>query len=222
MSDEPVGTSHVPEAPQPPAPAEKKPNSMSPNMSFRNKYAITDRVWVVFTNGPLLRVNEFEVKSFNAEIIGFDEPGYIYGFSINADGHEDSPNLTFIKESMCFRDKDSAEKHAQTLIGDLMAEYDKEIEVATKHFEKVIANLNDQKAKISANELTVPPREVQVPPQNPQEKVADEVTGVTHPSVPPVTDATPANTEEPDEAPPNPAENDDKQEAEANPDKPQA
>ena len=126
--DQPARTQPVSEASLPPAPAEKKPNSMSPNMQFRNKFAIGDKIWVVFTNGPLLRVNEFEVKSFNAEIIGFDEPGYIYGFTISADGHEASPTLTFIKESMCFRDRELAEKHAQTLIGDLMAEYDKEIE----------------------------------------------------------------------------------------------
>lgn len=158
---------------------EKTPILTSPNMQFKNKYAIGDIVWAVFVNGPNLKVNQFEIKSLNCEVIGFDEPAYIYGFTIDGDGYGDGVNLIFIQENLCFFSRVDAEKKAKTMIGEVLAQYDQEIEQETRTYEKKIQNLNEQKSKVNANNLEVEPREVEVPPQ--EEPKADTETPVMTP-----------------------------------------
>uniref|UniRef100_A0A6H1ZRN2 Uncharacterized protein n=1 Tax=viral metagenome TaxID=1070528 RepID=A0A6H1ZRN2_9ZZZZ len=150
--------------------------AMTPNVQLTNKYSKGDKVWAVFSIGNELKVNEFEIMSFTAEIIEDKPVRYLYGFKIAGDGHGDGVNLTFLGENMIFFDRNKAEERAKQVVGELIESYDKEIEDAerdykshlektAKTFDSIMARLREQRNSCNANNLEVKPREVVVPPQ---------------------------------------------------------
>jgi len=127
----------------------------TPNMQLKNKYAVGDKVWAIFSIGPDIKIGQYTVRSLNAEIIGYDEPAYIYGFNIAGDGSEEGVNLTFIKESLIFFDRTEAEKKTAQMVAELLAEYDKEEANMTKKFEESMRALREERNKVNNNNLEV-------------------------------------------------------------------
>ena len=190
---------------------------MTPNVQLTNKYSKGDKVWAVFSIGNELKVNEFEIMSFTAELIEDKPVRYLYGFKISGDGHGDGVNLTFLGEDMIFFDRNKAEKRAEQVVGELMESYDKEIEDAEmdykghlekteKTYQAIMTRLREQRNSCTAKNLEVKPREVVVPPQEPT-----NAEPVTEPMTPDKEQSNPQSDVEPNQGASTEADNSEKE-----------
>lgn len=177
---------------------------LTPNATISNKYVPGDKVWIIFSLGPVIKINQFEIKGMVMEVID-GKTTFMYGYNVDGSGRAGGLNLSFAKESMCYFDKEKAEKHAVNLVGDLVGEYRNEIQRVQEEANAKIANLSKAMGQINAKHLEVEEKEtspadepVKAEPANQSEEVKSEVETETKPNPGqdgPEKEADPANSE---------------------------
>jgi len=160
-------------------------NLLTPNATLANKYVPGDQVWVVFSIGPDIKINQFTLTGFVAQLKpDTKEMEYLYSYQMDGTGKEDGVNPSWAKEELIHFDKKHAEKKAVQMMGDLIAAYRDEMENKKleyqelclsnqKKFDSEMTRMAAEMSQINAKHLEVAAAPGQdqpaEPTQNPEE-----------------------------------------------------